>query len=489
MKLVSKEELSKTPQVAVSLSGTLEREHLSLAKVTLLGLAGLQLAPSISVIGAILIIYSGNGAWLSLLIALTSALCLSAAVNVFARRYVVTGSLMSYVGFALGNRARRLTAASYLVGYVVAVAAGIAAIVVFTSSFLVSVGFDFGAGGVVQSATAVVVAFAAGGLAYRGLDTSIRVTAFLFLLCLPFVAVVIVAAAWKGGISLVPQFRLQDTTPAGVIGGAVVAMSAFVGFDGLATLAAETKEPKRTVPRLILLVLGIVGVVYIVAALVQVGPLSAELDQITAGVSPTAVMAAIGGVSFLQKPTDLLLAGATFAGLVALMNYGSRIIATAAADGLLPRRAARIHPRFHSPTGATIILTVAATAVLVLLQVVASASPLESSTYLYILFSYYWVLPYVLIAIGAIVILVREGRRNVLVPGVIVVGAATFVVLFVYGIANSSGGVLGALPYVAIGTTVLLFGVLSFADRGRASDELPGDVDGDRRSELSLADD
>lgn len=154
------------PVIGESLPGT--EQKVSLTRVTLLGLSGQQLGPSAAIAAGSMPLYAGNASWLAMALALLAALCMTAAVNVFARKYVVTGSLLSYVGISLGRVPQRVVAASYLVGFLVVCAALSACFVTFSSSFLHSVGVTFALSGWFQAATAILISILAGVLTWRG---------------------------------------------------------------------------------------------------------------------------------------------------------------------------------------------------------------------------------------------------------------------------------------------------------------------------------
>ena len=300
---------------------------------------------------------------------------------------------------------------------------------------------------------------AAAALAYRGLDTSVRVSSILTFAAIPLVLWVTVAAALNVDFDLSPQFDFHSGafSLAIIVPAVIIASANFVGFEGMSALAGETENPRRNVPRLLALLLSVCGLSYIVMIWVQLPALNKGLNLLSAGESPTAVLAHVGGVGSLAAPLDLLLAAATFAGLVAVFNYGSRIVATAAADRLIPTQLARIHPKHRSPSTAIIFMGVLAAGVPVILQVVSSSPPLESSVYLYTFYAYFYLLPYVLGAVAAIVLLVRERVLNPVRIGVIAIGGAAWAYVLWYALSHPGGGVFTALPWLSLGMTLALF--------------------------------
>ncbi|WP_080587890.1 APC family permease [Pseudomonas brassicacearum] len=453
------------PVIGESLPGT--EQKVSLTRVTLLGLSGQQLGPSAAIAAGSMPLYAGNASWLAMALALLAALCMTAAVNVFARKYVVTGSLLSYVGISLGRVPQRVVAASYLVGFLVVCAALSACFVTFSSSFLHSLGVKFALSGWFQAATAIVISILAGVLTWRGLDASISITAWLSFLPVPLLAIVTVMAASKTGIDLQAQLTLQGTSLSSLAEGTIVALAYFVGCDALAALAAETDDPKKNVPLLLRNVLLITGLAF-VAILVLSAPLMGQnLEALSNGESPTQILVTAAGMEFLQLPIDFLLGAATFASLVAFMNYGSRVFATASVDRFIPQIFSRIHPRFGSPTGSTVLMTLAAACIPVALQFLAATPPLQSTAYLSTLYSLFWIAPYVLLGFGAIREIRIDGHSR---PGTVVaigLGVAVFIALLIYNFAANPGGVFGALPYIMVLLTVLAFLGFSVVDAVR----------------------
>lgn len=427
--------------------------------VTILGLAAMQIGPGIALAGGYMIFYAGDASWVAMGLAALAAGALALAVATFSRRMVATGGLISYVGQTLGPVARAFTAAGYLCGVLISIAAVVTGVVIFTASFLGHVGVSSASSGLAQAISAIVLAAAAAAFAYRGLDTSVKVSSILTFAPVPFVLWVTVAAALNVDLDLGPQFDFgSDAFSLSILVPAVIIASAnFVGFDGMSALAGETKNPRQNVPRLLALLLSVCGLSYIVMIWVQVPALNEGFDLLSAGESPTAVLAEVGGVGFLAAPLDLLLAAATFAGLIATMNYGSRIVATAAADGLIPRRLSHIHAVHRSPSTAIVFMGLLAAGLPVILQVVSSSPPLESSVYLYTFYAYFYLLPYVLAAVAAIVLLVRERSVQPARIVVIALGGIAWAYVLWYGLANPAGGVFTALPWMAVGLTALVF--------------------------------
>jgi basic amino acid/polyamine antiporter, APA family len=390
----------------------LERSHLPLWKVGALGLAYMLIGPSTAMSAGALIAFSAQAAWLSNLLSVIVLALLSVVISAYARRYVVTGSLVSYAYEALGTRARLLVAACMMLGYVALTATLILGVVVFTSSALLDLGVQSAASITVQCASAVIISLIAAGCACLGIDVSVRVVVILGFLCVPFVVLAMGAAYLKLHPAVAMQFSFETVSLQGILQGAVAATGYYVGFDGIAALANETKDPKRNVPRVLIGTVLLVGLAITVSCFVQYPLLLNHADELAAGASPVAIFAHAIGWDWLAIAVDVLLVPATLAATVTVYNIGARIIATTAADGLLPARLALIHARLRTPVIGVAALALVATTLTVLLQVILEKPPLLTSVYLANLTTYYWLAPYFLVCVGILRILRRERARE-----------------------------------------------------------------------------
>jgi hypothetical protein len=183
----------------------LERDHLPLWKVAALAVAYVQLGPSAALSAAGVIPFSGSAAWLSTLLSVIVMALLAVVIAAFARRWVRTGSLVSYAHEAFGSRARSLVAACLMLGYIALAAAMVAEVVVFTSSALIDLGFPSAASLQAQSGAAILISIVAATCAWRGIDVSVRVVVILGSLCLPFVVVTMAGAFMELHAKALPQ--------------------------------------------------------------------------------------------------------------------------------------------------------------------------------------------------------------------------------------------------------------------------------------------
>ena len=127
---------------------------------------------------------------------------------------------------------------------------------------------------------------------------------------------------------------------------------AYIGFDAVSTAAQEAKNPKRDMPIGILGSLVVCTILYIMVSLVMTGLVSYKTLNVSA---PVALAIDATGVSWGSM---LVKIGAVFglATVMLVMLLGqTRVFYSMSKDGLLPKWASGIHPRFRTPWITTII--------------------------------------------------------------------------------------------------------------------------------------
>ena len=138
----------------------------------------------------------------------------------------------------------------------------------------------------------------------------------------------------------------------GIHQGAAIVFFAYIGFDAISTAAEETKNPQRNMPLGILVGLAVCTIIYVIVGAVATGlvpytqlkasdPLARALE--VAGLSTASSIVAFGAVVSL---TAVLL----------VFQYGQpRIFFAMARDGLLPKWASAVHPKYRTPHITTVV--------------------------------------------------------------------------------------------------------------------------------------
>src|SRR5437016_10875500 len=174
-----------------------------------------------------------------------------------------------------------------------------------------------------------------------------------FALSAPF-ALIIVLAPFKFG-ALVHAATTPTTSTVDIIGGLLIAMWNYMGWDNASTIATEVERPQHTYPRAVLMAVAIVSLTYII-------PVAAMWMT---GLAPTAwetgswaEIASLVGGPLLRIA---LVLGGMFSGFgmfnALVMSY-SRLPLAMAQDGMLPKIFAKLHRRSRAPWVAIITLAI-----------------------------------------------------------------------------------------------------------------------------------
>ncbi|NMO02237.1 APC family permease [Gordonia sp. TBRC 11910] len=464
-----------SPSSAHAADDHLETGHLSRRSLVALSLSSFIPAVGMGLLPVLMLSLAGPTAWLSAVVAAALVVAVGRCVITFARRYVGSGSMYSYISEVFGPWARYLTAAAMIVGYVIQVGAVAATVGIFSGSFLEGRGVHSALAPGIQSVIIGGAILIAGFVAYRGVDMSVKIAVTLAAVSVPVMVVISIASAVHTGLDLSTQFDVQQFSASGALKGVAAGSAWLIGFESCAAMAAETKDPKRSVPIAIMSVPVVLGAGYIVATILQVPGLIAAQDQLAAGMSAPAVLALQGGLgSSVAAATDLLLAVACFAALIGFTNYGARIAVAMSDDGLLPAWAGRIHPRFHSP-----YLAIIAEQVLgflsIMIAVLYTGNITSTYTMIAQLIVYCWIAPYVLVAVGSVVLSRRVGELSVGLVVAAVFGTVGIGWIYVNAWINPPAAPADKMVWFAVGLIAVMTALIGGRRRrlGSRSDGSP----------------
>jgi amino acid transporter len=220
-------------------------------------------------------------------------------------------------------------------------------------------------------------------LGYRHIELSAKVLGVALVLEISIVLIldlVIFTDPGPAGLTLA-SFEPSVFTH-GTLGIAVLfALTGFIGFEATAVFRDEARDPERTIPRATYAAVLIIGGFYALtcwAFVVAIGP-----DQVTVVAQRTLD----GEANMLLDTTDdtlgrvgrdivnVLLLSSLFACVLSFHNVIARYQFVLAGKGLLPRRLADVHPTHHSPAFSSVVQTVTA-ALIVLILAVFRVDPL-----------------------------------------------------------------------------------------------------------------
>ncbi|SHF51044.1 APC family permease [Dysgonomonas macrotermitis] len=138
----------------------------------------------------------------------------------------------------------------------------------------------------------------------------------------------------------------------GVLGGVAAVFFSFIGFDSISTTAEECKNPQRDMPRAMLYCLAVCTVLYIGITLVLTGMVNFKelgVDDPLAYVFQKVDMDMIAGIVSVSAVVAITSA-------ILVFQIGQpRIWMTMSRDGLLWPRFGKVHPKYKTPTFATIV--------------------------------------------------------------------------------------------------------------------------------------
>ncbi|MBE9584387.1 amino acid permease [Mucilaginibacter sp. JRF] len=138
----------------------------------------------------------------------------------------------------------------------------------------------------------------------------------------------------------------------GVMKGVSGVFFAYIGFDAISTTAEECENPQRDLPRGMIYSLIICTVLYVLIALVLTGMVSYKDLQVG---DPLAFVFAKVGLPKISYVISVSAVIATASVLLIFQLGQPRIWMSMSRDGLLPKVFSRIHPKFKTPSFATIV--------------------------------------------------------------------------------------------------------------------------------------
>jgi amino acid transporter len=165
-----------------------------------------------------------------------------------------------------------------------------------------------------------------------------------FALSAPFVAIVVLAPFKMG--ALANAVTKPTTSTVDILGGLLICMWNYMGWDNASTIATEVERPQRTYPRAMLVAVGIVALSYVLP------PAAMWMTGLAPTAWETGSWADIAGL--LGGP--LLRIGVVLGGILSafgmfnalVMSY-SRLPLAMAQDGMLPGIFAKLHKKSRAP--------------------------------------------------------------------------------------------------------------------------------------------
>jgi amino acid transporter len=187
-------------------------------------------------------------------------------------------------------------------------------------------------------------------LIYRGMKESRNASNIMVVVKLCIVLLVIAVGVFYVDTANWDPFAPNGVT--GVLKGVSAVFFAYIGFDAISTTAEECKDPQRDLPRGMMWAIIICTILYIAIALVLTGMVSYDLLNVG------------DPLAFVFEKLDLkwmsgiiaVSAVVAMASVLLVFQMGQpRIWMSMSRDGLLPKRFSKVHPKYKTPSYATIV--------------------------------------------------------------------------------------------------------------------------------------
>lgn len=187
-------------------------------------------------------------------------------------------------------------------------------------------------------------------LVYRGMKESRNASNIMVVVKLAVIALVLIV-----GIFYVDTANWDPFAPNGVSGvlkGVSAVFFAYIGFDAISTTAEECKNPQRDLPRGMMWSIVICTIIYILIALVLTGMVNYK--ELNVG-DPLAFVFEKLNLKWLSGIIAVSAVVAMASVLLVFQMGQPRIWMSMSRDGLLPKKFATVHPKYKTPSFATIV--------------------------------------------------------------------------------------------------------------------------------------
>jgi amino acid transporter len=401
---------------------------------------------------------AGNATCLSFLIGMLGLVLVSLNINQFARRSASSGSLYSYIAQGLGTTTGVLGGWALLFAYTLTGMSTLCGFALIANALLKQwLGFEL----------PVIVLFAVGAalalyIAFRDIQLSANsmlvLEGFSILLVL---GLGIAAWAVTGFEVDTSQFTLEGATPAQAIGGVVLVVFGFSGFESSTALGEEAKDPLKTIPRSVIQSVVIAGVFFIVMAYVVVLGFRGSDTSLASSETPLHTLAHSIGWGGVGTALDLGILLSFFSCTLAAINSTGRILFAMAQHGLVADALGHSHSENRTPhvaVAAAALVTFAAPAALY----AGGISAFDSQGHFGTLCSFGFITVYILISLAAPLYLKSIGKLTSRAIAY-AVGGVLFMTLPVLGTLGIPGSELFPPPdetgVVLVAVFVIYMGV------------------------------
>lgn len=198
---------------------------------------------------------------------------------------------------------------------------------------------------------AILITFLITALVYRGIRESQRATnAFVLIKVIVVITVIVVGSFYVNTENWDP---FLPNGISGLLGGVSSVFFAYIGFDAISTTAEECVNPQEDMPKGIMTSIVICTILYVMVALVITGMVSYK--ELNVGDPLAYVFDKFSSLRWLSNVIAVSAVVAIASVMIVYQLGQPRIWLTMSRDGLLPKAFSKIHPKFKTPSFATIV--------------------------------------------------------------------------------------------------------------------------------------
>ena len=203
---------------------------------------------------------------------------------------------------------------------------------------------------IIMDIPALVINILITALVYRGIKETKNASNIMVIIKLIVVVMVIVVGFF--------YVKPENWTPflpegwSGVLAGVSAVFFAYIGFDAISTTAEECKNPQRDLPRGMMYSIIICTLLYVLIAIVLTGMVNYKSLAVD---DPLAFVFSEVGLNWISGVISISAVIAMTSVLLVFQLGQPRIWMSMSRDGLLPKAFSKVHPRFGTPSFATIV--------------------------------------------------------------------------------------------------------------------------------------
>ena len=319
----------------------LERS-LSFWEITLMSI-GIILGAGIYVVIGEAAGLSGNGIWLSFIIAAAVASITGLSYAELSSRFPEAGAEYVYVENSFGKKFAWITGWLIIAGSVIGGAT-------------VAIGFSRYLSALLNTPIliiAFIVLLVIGVILIIGVQETATLTIiFMIIEALGLIIIIFIGLPYVGSINYLEFANGMK----GVIQAGVLIFFGYLGFEGITRLAEETENPKKNIPKAIIVSLIITTIVYILVGITAISVI--PWQELASAKAPLALVAekVFGQNSFFILSIIALFS--TFNTALVMLLSGSRIIYGIAKKNALPKILLRVQTKLKTPYVAIIVIII-----------------------------------------------------------------------------------------------------------------------------------